>query len=184
MSVHPIHVGPYTVGAGHPLLLIAGPCVIESEEHCLKLALDLKRIAEELRVHLVFKASFDKANRSSGTSYRGLGIHEGLRILERVAEETGLPVTTDVHEASQAAAVAEVCEILQIPAFLARQTDLLAAAGETGKLNLITRKKDAVDPSNDDQSQVRGEGGKHQDRECDAGALASCRCRLRWRWVN
>ena len=134
MSVHPIHVGPYTVGAGHPLLLIAGPCVIESEEHCLKLALDLKRIAEELRVHLVFKASFDKANRSSGTSYRGLGIHEGLRILERVAEETGLPVTTDVHEASQAAAVAEVCEILQIPAFLARQTDLLAAAGETGRV--------------------------------------------------
>ena len=134
MSVHPIHVGPYTVGAGHPLLLIAGPCVIESEEHCLKLALDLKRIADELRVHLVFKASFDKANRSSGTSYRGLGIHEGLRILERVAEETGLPVTTDVHEASQAAAVAEVCEILQIPAFLARQTDLLAAAGETGRV--------------------------------------------------
>ena len=139
MPVLPIAVGPYTVGARHPLLLIAGPCVIESEEHCLRLALDLKRIAEELRVHLVFKASFDKANRSSGKSYRGLGIHEGLRILERVAEETGLPVTTDVHEASQAAAVAEVCEILQIPAFLARQTDLLVAAGETGRV--VTVKK-------------------------------------------
>ena len=134
MPVLPIAVGPYTVGARNPLLLIAGPCVIESEEHCLRLALDLKRIADELRVHLVFKASFDKANRSSGKSYRGLGMHEGLRILERIAEETGLPVTTDVHEASQAAAVGEVCEILQIPAFLARQTDLLAAAGETGRV--------------------------------------------------
>ena len=134
MPVLPIPVGPYTVGAGHPLLLIAGPCVIESEAHCLALALDLKRIAEEAGIPLVFKASFDKANRSSGKSYRGLGIHEGLRILELVAEETGLPVTTDVHEASQAAAVAEVCEILQIPAFLARQTDLLIAAGETGRV--------------------------------------------------
>ena len=134
MSVLPIHVGPYTVGAGHPLLLIAGPCVIESEDHCLRLALDLKRIAEEVGIHLVFKASFDKANRTSGKAYRGLGIHEGLRILELVAEETGLPVTTDVHEASQAAAVAEVCEILQIPAFLARQTDLLIAAAQTGKV--------------------------------------------------
>ena len=134
MPVLPIAVGPYTVGARNPLLLIAGPCVIESEEHCLRLALDLKRIADDLKVHLVFKASFDKANRSSGKAYRGLGMHEGLRILELIAEETGLPVTTDVHEASQAAAVAEVCEILQIPAFLARQTDLLAAAGETGRV--------------------------------------------------
>ena len=134
MPVHPIHVGPYTVGDGHPLLLIAGPCVIESKAHCLKLALDLRRIAEEAGIPLVFKASFDKANRSSGKSYRGLGLHEGLRILELVAEETGLPVTTDVHEAGQAAAVAEVCEILQIPAFLARQTDLLIAAGETGRV--------------------------------------------------
>ena len=134
MPVLPIAVGPYTVGGGQPLLLIAGPCVIESEAHCLKLALDLRQIAGNLGIHLVFKASFDKANRSSGKSYRGLGMHEGLRILELVAEETGLPVTTDVHESSQAAAVAEVCEILQIPAFLARQTDLLIAAGETGRV--------------------------------------------------
>ncbi len=134
MPVHPIHVGSYTVGPGHPLLLIAGPCVIESEDHCLRLADDLRLIGDRLAIPLVFKASFDKANRTSGKSYRGLGLHEGLRILELVAERTGLPVTTDVHEAGQAAAVAEVCEILQIPAFLARQTDLLVAAGETGRV--------------------------------------------------
>jgi len=132
--VTPVTVGPWTVGGGHPLLWIAGPCVIESRDHCLNVAAVLKGHADRLGLQLVFKASFDKANRSSGKSFRGLGMERGLRILETVKVETGLPVTTDVHEIAQAAPVAEVCEILQIPAFLARQTDLLVAAGNTGRV--------------------------------------------------
>jgi 2-dehydro-3-deoxyphosphooctonate aldolase (KDO 8-P synthase) len=114
-------------------LVIAGPCVIESEELTLEIARRLKRLAAELPIQLVFKASFDKANRTSPSAFRGLGLEAGLAILNRVREATGLPVTTDVHESHQAAPVAEVCELLQIPAFLARQTDLLVAAAETGR---------------------------------------------------
>ncbi len=130
----PVSVGPYTVGTGYPLLWIAGPCVIESRDHCLSVAVALRAIADRYGLPLVFKASFDKANRSSGKSYRGLGMDRGLRILEAVKAETGLPATTDVHEISQVVPVAEVCEVLQIPAFLARQTDLLVAAGNTGRV--------------------------------------------------
>jgi len=134
MKVRPVSVGRYTVGANHPLLWICGPCVIESREHCLGIAQQLRTLAERLKLNLVFKASFDKANRSSGKSFRGVGIDAGLKILAEVSRETGLPVTTDIHEISHAAPAAEVCEILQIPAFLARQTDLILAAGQTGRV--------------------------------------------------
>lgn len=130
---NPATIGPYQCGRGTPLLLIAGPCVIESEELTLSVARRLKEIVAGLPVQLVFKASFDKANRTSGAAFRGAGIEEGLWILARVKEETGLPVTTDIHESQQAEPVAAVCEVLQIPAFLARQTDLLIAAAKTGR---------------------------------------------------
>ena len=115
------------------MLLIAGPCVIESEELTLSIATRLKQIVAKLPVQLVFKASFDKANRTSATTFRGHGLETGLAALAKVKKETGLPVTTDIHESYQAAAAAEVCDMLQIPAFLCRQTDLLAAAARTGK---------------------------------------------------
>jgi 2-dehydro-3-deoxyphosphooctonate aldolase (KDO 8-P synthase) len=130
---YPARIGTYRCGAGEELLVIAGPCVIESESLTLEIA---ERLAEETRdlpVQLVFKASFDKANRTSLESYRGPGIDAGLQILSRVKASTGLPVTTDLHESHQAAAVGEVCDLLQIPAFLARQTDLLKAAAATGR---------------------------------------------------
>jgi 2-dehydro-3-deoxyphosphooctonate aldolase (KDO 8-P synthase) len=114
-------------------MLIAGPCVIESEALAVSIAAALQDATCELPVQLVFKASFDKANRTSADAYRGPGLEEGLRVLEAVQRETGLPVTTDIHEASQAGPVAEVCQLLQIPAFLSRQTDLLAAAARTGR---------------------------------------------------
>lgn len=129
----PAHIGPLSCGKGRGPLIIAGPCVLEREDLALRIAGELKAIAERLQVSLVFKASFDKANRTSGSSFRGLGVNEGLRILEKVKSATGLPVTTDIHESSQASAAGEVCDLLQIPAFLARQTDLLVAAGKTGR---------------------------------------------------
>lgn len=120
-------------GPGHPLLWIAGPCVIESHDLTLEIADRLRTLADRLQLPLVFKASFDKANRTSSKSFRGPGLHDGLRTLDAVKRRTGLPVTTDVHETHQVRAVAEVCEVLQVPAFLARQTDLILAAGETGR---------------------------------------------------
>ncbi len=134
MPTTPISVGPYRVGGDSPLLWILGPCVIESREHCLAVASGIRKIAAELGIPWVFKASFDKANRSSGKSFRGVGIEAGLKILDEVRKEFNVPVTTDVHEANHCAPVAEVCEILQIPAFLARQTDLLEAAAKTGRV--------------------------------------------------
>src|SRR5918995_2930756 len=130
---NPATIGPYECGRGRPLLLIAGPCVIESEELTLSIARRLKEIVAGLPVQLVFKASFDKANRTSGEAFRGAGLEAGLAVLAEVKKETGLPVTTDIHESDQAAPVAEVCDLLQIPAFLARQTDLLEAAAKTGR---------------------------------------------------
>jgi len=121
------------VGGGAPLLLIAGPDVVESEAHALRMARALGEITRARAVPLVFKASFDKANRTSVDSFRGPGIEEGLRILRAVKAETGLPVTTDLHAPEQAAPVAEVVDLLQVPAFLCRQTDLLLAAGRTGR---------------------------------------------------
>jgi len=130
---NPATIGPYRCGIGQPLLVIAGPCVIENEELTVSIARQLKQIATDLSVQLIFKASFDKANRTSIDSYRGPGLEQGLAILRKVRESVGLAVTTDVHLPQQAAAVAEVCQLLQIPAFLARQTDLLIAAAETGR---------------------------------------------------
>jgi len=126
-------IGLYHCGRGQPLLLIAGPCVIESKELTLSIATRLKQITAGLPVQLVFKASFDKANRTSAAAFRGQGTEVGLQILAAVKSETGLPVTTDIHDASQAAMAAEVCDLLQIPAFLCRQTDLLVAAARTGR---------------------------------------------------
>jgi 2-dehydro-3-deoxyphosphooctonate aldolase (KDO 8-P synthase) len=122
-----------TFGGDHPPLFIAGPCVIESREHALKMAQTLKKIRDELKIQLVFKASFDKANRTSIESFRGPGLEKGLEILRAVKDETGLPVLSDIHDASQAAPAGAVLDIIQIPAFLCRQTDLVAAAARTGK---------------------------------------------------
>src|SRR6266576_4090643 len=122
------------MGGGSPLFLIAGPCVIESEAHARMMAERVAKIAEDVGdMPYVFKASFDKANRSSVNSFRGPGLKEGLRILGKIKSDLKLTILTDIHEASQAAPVAEVVDILQIPAFLARQTDLLVAAGKTGR---------------------------------------------------
>ena len=133
MPENPVTIGSLRCGSGQPLLVIAGPCVIESEELTLLIAARLRKIAVELALPLVFKASFDKANRTSVNSYRGPGLERGLAILQCVKESTGLPVTTDIHEPQQAAPAAEVCDLLQIPAFLARQTNLLLAAAATGR---------------------------------------------------
>jgi 2-dehydro-3-deoxyphosphooctonate aldolase (KDO 8-P synthase) len=130
--VQPIQVGGLTMGGGAPLFLIAGPCVIESEAHAIDTALAVREIARRTGVPYVFKASFDKANRTSGGAFRGPGLSEGLRVLARVHEAAAVPILTDIHEASQAAPAAEVVDILQIPAFLSRQTDLLIAAARTG----------------------------------------------------
>jgi len=130
-GVQPVQVGPVTCGAGD-LVLIAGPCVIESEAHALDIAHATAGIARAAGVPYVFKASFDKANRTSLTSFRGPGLDKGLQTLARVRAEVGVPVLTDIHEAAQAAPAAAVVDVLQIPAFLCRQTDLLVAAARTG----------------------------------------------------
>jgi len=128
-----VRIGPVAIGGDHALAFIAGPCVIENRDSALRHAAALREAAERSGVSIVFKSSFDKANRTSLESYRGPGLENGLRILEEVRRETGLPVLTDVHEPSQAAAAAEVVDALQIPAFLCRQTDLLVACARTGK---------------------------------------------------
>jgi 2-dehydro-3-deoxyphosphooctonate aldolase (KDO 8-P synthase) len=131
---HEIQIGNFRVGGNQPLFLIAGPCVIESEAHALMMAERLAEIAARAKTPLIFKASYDKANRSSEQSFRGPGLTEGLRILQKIKQRFGLPILTDIHEASHAAPAAEVADVLQIPAFLSRQTDLLAAAGKTGRV--------------------------------------------------
>ena len=128
-----IQIGGVAIGDG-PLLLIAGPCVIESEGHAVGIARAIRDIAARCGVPYVFKASYDKANRTSLGSFRGPGLAEGLRILRRVQQEVGVPVLTDIHEPAHAAPVAEVADVLQIPAFLCRQTDLLVAAAQTGRV--------------------------------------------------
>jgi 2-dehydro-3-deoxyphosphooctonate aldolase (KDO 8-P synthase) len=125
-------IGPVHIGAGR-LFLIAGPCVIESEHHVHTMADAIQRITSDLGVPFIFKASYDKANRTSVKSFRGPGLLEGTRILGRLARETGLPVLTDVHEPAHCEVAAEAVDVLQIPAFLCRQTDLLVAAGKTGR---------------------------------------------------
>jgi 2-dehydro-3-deoxyphosphooctonate aldolase (KDO 8-P synthase) len=128
-----VRVGDVEVANHLPLALVAGPCALESREHALMMARELKRLAGELGMPLIFKSSFDKANRTSGASARGVGLEHGVEILAAVKAETGLPVLTDVHESWQCAPVGEVVDVLQIPAFLCRQTDLLRAAAETGR---------------------------------------------------
>ena len=128
-----VKVGDFSIGGGSPLALIAGPCVIESPELCIQIATFARNTASALGMNYVFKASFDKANRTSGRSFRGPGLKRGLEILAEVKSKVGVPVLTDLHEVSQVAPVAEVADILQIPAFLCRQTDLILAAAETGK---------------------------------------------------
>ena len=131
---NPVTTTQFSCGLNQPLLLIAGPCVLESESAALDIAESLLTQTSDLPVQLVFKASFDKANRTSVHSYRGPGLEAGLAILQSVRDRLRIPVTTDIHEAAQAKAAAEVCSILQIPAFLARQTDLLLAAAATGRV--------------------------------------------------
>ena len=130
MPANPVSIGSYKCGKGQPLLFIAGPCVIESERLVLDVARRLADLADRFHLQLVFKSSFDKANRTSVDSFRGPGLEAGLEILARVKAATGLPILTDVHERHQALPAAEVCDILQVPAFLARQTDLVQAVAE------------------------------------------------------
>jgi 2-dehydro-3-deoxyphosphooctonate aldolase (KDO 8-P synthase) len=130
---NPVSIGSFSIGRGRPLALIAGPCVMEPNDLTVTIARRLVDICGEMGVPLIFKASFDKANRTSKTSYRGPGLAGGMKVFERVKAATSLPVTTDVHETHQAAPIAEVVDLLQIPAFLARQTDLLEAAAATGR---------------------------------------------------
>jgi 2-dehydro-3-deoxyphosphooctonate aldolase (KDO 8-P synthase) len=131
--VRPVSIGPVTIGGGHPLVLIAGPCVIESEAHAVELGGAIAAVARRNGVPYIFKASFDKANRTSVHSFRGPGLEAGMHVLAEVKARLGVPVLTDIHEAGQAAPVAEVADVLQIPAFLCRQTDLLLAAAATGR---------------------------------------------------
>jgi 2-dehydro-3-deoxyphosphooctonate aldolase (KDO 8-P synthase) len=129
-----LSIGDFKAGAGCPLFLIAGPCVIEGRQACLKLAGRLADLARREKVPLIFKASYDKANRSSGESFRGPGLLDGLEILQEIKEKYGLPILTDIHSEVEVDTAADVADVLQIPAFLCRQTDLLVAAGETGRI--------------------------------------------------
>jgi 2-dehydro-3-deoxyphosphooctonate aldolase (KDO 8-P synthase) len=130
--VHLVRISRLTLGGKHPLFVIAGPCVIESERHALRMAERLAAATQELKIPYIFKASYDKANRTSLDSYRGPGLDEGLRILGRIKKELRIPVLTDVHEPEHVLRAAEACDVIQIPAFLSRQTDLLLAAGRSG----------------------------------------------------
>jgi 2-dehydro-3-deoxyphosphooctonate aldolase (KDO 8-P synthase) len=132
--VNPVSLGDISIGGGRPFVLIAGPCVIESEQHATDLAGRLAEIARRTRVPFIFKASYDKANRTSGRSFRGPGLDEGLRVLAGIKSRLHVPILTDIHEPAHAAAAADVVDVLQIPAFLSRQTDLLVAAAKTGRV--------------------------------------------------
>jgi 2-dehydro-3-deoxyphosphooctonate aldolase (KDO 8-P synthase) len=133
MTTHEVTIDGLVLGQEHPLFVIAGPCVIENETLCLQVAERLQIVTSALGIPFIFKSSYDKANRTSGASFRGLGLDEGLRILRKVNEEIGVPVLSDVHSIEEVQPAAEVLDILQIPAFLCRQTDLVLAAMRTGK---------------------------------------------------
>jgi 2-dehydro-3-deoxyphosphooctonate aldolase (KDO 8-P synthase) len=133
MTMHPVTVGSITLGTGHPLALIGGPCAIEGESFMLDVASRLRDIAAKAGVPFIFKSSYDKANRTSIRSYRGPGLQEGLEILQKIKDVVGVPVLSDVHSVEEVGLAAEVLDILQIPAFLCRQTDLVVAAARTGK---------------------------------------------------
>ncbi len=171
-------VAPVVIGAegsrqvlfgGESMSLIAGPCVIESLDMCLQIGEGVLKACESLGIGYVFKASYDKANRTSGGSYRGPGIEEGLRVLEEVRKRLGVPVTTDVHESSQAKGVGEVCDLLQIPAFLARQTDLLVACAATGR-PMNVKKGQFMSPL-DMRYVVEKVGGEGQVMLCERGTF-------------
>ncbi|MBN8547994.1 MAG: 3-deoxy-8-phosphooctulonate synthase [Deltaproteobacteria bacterium] len=168
---HIVEVTPQVkVGGNNPLLLIAGPCQIESLEHCLQIGEFLKKVCAKYPVNLVFKSSYDKANRTSISTKRGLGIDEGLRVLEEVRRKLGVPVLTDVHSPEQASAAGEVVDIIQTPAFLCRQTDLLIAAGKTGK-TVNVKKGQFLAP--DDMQHVAkkvASTGNHKVLLCERGA--------------
>ncbi|MBO6304281.1 MAG: 3-deoxy-8-phosphooctulonate synthase [Selenomonadaceae bacterium] len=129
-----VKIGDYYIGGGEPLMLFAGPCALESIERCLFIGRTIREIADRLNIPYVFKASFDKANRSSFHSYRGPGLKDGMKMLKKIKKELKVPVITDIHETYQAEPVAEVADVIQIPAFLCRQTDLLYAAAKTGRV--------------------------------------------------
>jgi 2-dehydro-3-deoxyphosphooctonate aldolase (KDO 8-P synthase) len=168
---NPARVGRYLCGPGQPLLWIAGPCVLEDLPGAVHIARELKRIAANLGVQLVFKASFDKANRTSVNSYRGPGLRAGLQMLADISAETGLPVTTDIHESQQAAPVGEICDLLQIPAFLARQTDLLLTAARTGKA-VHVKKGQFMAPADMRHVVTKlGEGGCQEVLLCERGTF-------------
>ena len=131
--VHQIRIGSFSIGGNSPLVFIAGPCVIESSVHAVDMALKIAEIASRTNAPIIFKASYDKANRTSIDSFRGPGLESGLQTLAEIKSQTGLPLLTDIHEPSHASLVAEVVDVIQIPAFLSRQTDLLLAAAKTGK---------------------------------------------------
>ena len=133
MTMHPVTIGSITIGAGHPLALIGGPCAIEGESFMLDVATRLRDIAAKAGVPFIFKSSYDKANRTSIRSYRGPGLQDGLEILQKIKDVVGVPVLSDVHTVEEVALAAEVLDVLQIPAFLCRQTDLVVAAARTGK---------------------------------------------------
>ena len=132
-DAHQVRIGEIVIGQGVPMALIAGPCVIESESHCIRMAQSLKTLADRLGLPFIFKASFDKANRTSYQSYRGPGLDSGLAILKGIKDEVGVPVISDIHSPEQAEKAAEVLDVLQIPAFMCRQTDLILAAARTGR---------------------------------------------------
>ena len=155
-----VKIGKYEVGAGKPLLLIGGPCVAESEAICLEIAAFLKEACAKRGIQYVFKASFDKANRSSGRSFRGNGMAKGLEILRTVRDKMNLPVLTDIHESEQVPEVAKSVDVLQIPAFLSRQTDLLVAAAKSG-LPVNVKKGQFMAPED-----MKGVVGKLEDAGC------------------
>ena len=157
----PVLVGSHEVGAGRPLYVIAGPCVLEDPDEMLETAVALAEVCDGLGVGYCFKSSFTKDNRTSSDSYRGPGLDEGLRLLERIGEAAGVPVLTDIHHPEEADAVAQVAEILQIPAFLCRQTSLLEAAGRTGRVVSIKKGQflAAADMAHA-AAKVRGAGGE------------------------
>jgi len=132
-ATRPVRIGGVTIGGGSPLALIGGPCAIENEKHALMVAERLQRLTAAARVPFIYKSSYDKANRSSIHSYRGPGLTEGLRILQKVKDETGLAVLSDVHDVSEVAPAAQVLDVLQVPAFLCRQTDLIVACARSGR---------------------------------------------------
>lgn len=163
-------VSSVAIGGGAPLALLCGPCVLESREHALRLAESITRVASGTGIPLVFKSSYDKANRTSLTGYRGVGLELGLRILGEVRRELNIPVVTDVHGLEEARTAAEVVDIIQIPAFLCRQTDLLVAAGKTGK-PIMVKKGQFMHPADMEYVVKKvASGGNEQILLCERGS--------------